>query len=84
MAEFEELSPGEYTRVVATSIYSRQSLTGAQAAFRNHCAVRIQPNGQNNVAVTVRPTGDASINPQEAVLEFWNYVVDTEAQRRLA
>jgi hypothetical protein len=84
MMGFVESSAGEFTRMVSTTIYSRQALTGAQAAFRSYCAVRIQPNGPNQVAVTVKPLGEALNSPQEAVLEFWNYVVDTEAQRRLA
>jgi hypothetical protein len=81
---FTESPAGEFSRVVSTSIYSRQALTAAQAAFRSHCTVRIQPNGPNQVAVAVKPLGEASNNPQEAVLEFWNFVMDTEAQRRLA
>lgn len=84
MIGFMESSTGEFMRVVSTTIYSRQALTGAQAAFRSHCAVHLQPNGHNQVAVTVKPLGEALNSPREAVLEFWNYVIDTEAQRRLA
>lgn len=83
MSGYEQPSPGEYTRLVPTSIYSRQAITAAQAAFKRHCAVTVRPGGQGFVAVSVRPIEEAATSAHDAVLEFWNFVLDTEAQRRL-
>jgi hypothetical protein len=83
MPELEQAMDGEYRRVVSTGIYSRQSLVAGQAAFRQHCKVTIEPRGRDQVAVVVKPIGEATTAPREAVLEFWNFVLDTEAQRRL-
>jgi len=83
MAGFAEPEDGEYRRSVSTGIYSRQALVAAQAAFRQHCKVSIQPCGDGQVAVAVQPVGEAAADPKQALLEFWNFVLDTEAQRRL-
>ena len=83
MAGFAQPEGGEYRRTVSTGIYSRQTLVAAQAAFRQHCKVTIQPSGQGEVAVAVKPLGEAAADPRQALLEFWNFVLDTEAQRRL-
>lgn len=83
MAGFAQPENGEYGRTVATDIYSRQALVAAQAAFRQHCKVTIQPVGSGQVAVAVKPIGESAADPRQAVLEFWNFVLDTEAQRRL-
>ncbi len=83
MAGFGEPEGGEYRRVVSTGIYSRQALVAAQAAFRQHCEVTIQPSGGGQVAVAVKPIGEAAADPGQALLEFWNFALDTEAQRRL-
>ena len=83
MSGFEQQEGGEYRRVVSTEIYSRQAIVSAQSAFRQHCKVIIQPSGPGQVAVAVKPIGEAAADPRQAVLEFWNFVLDTEAQRRL-
>jgi len=83
MAGFAQPEGGEYCRTVSTRIYSRQALVAAQAAFRQHCKITIQPSGQDQVAVAVKPIGEAAVDPGQAVLEFWNFALDTEAQRRL-
>ena len=83
MAGFPEPDNGEYHRVVSTDIYSRQAIVSAQSAFRQHCKVTIQPSGSGQVLVAVKPIGESSADPRQAVLEFWNFVLDTEAQRRL-
>ena len=83
MTGFGEPEAGEYRRTVSTAIYSRQALVAAQAAFREHCKVTIRPSGTGDVAVLVKPTGESAADPRHALLEFWNFVLDTEAKRRL-
>lgn len=83
MSGYEQPSPGEYARLVATTVYSRQAIAAAQASFKRHCAVTFRPSGQGFVTVSVRPIGEAATSARDAVLEFWNFVLDTEAQRRL-
>jgi len=84
MSTFYSEERGIYTRVVSNLMYSRQSIAAAQSAFRAHCSVTVRPQGQGNVAVHVKPLGESAREPTQAVLEFWNFVLDTEAQRRLA
>jgi hypothetical protein len=83
MSGYEQPVPGEFGRVVATSIYSREAISSAQSAFKRHCAVTVRPNGQGYVSVIVRPFGEAATLAAQAVLEFWNFALDAEAQRRL-
>jgi hypothetical protein len=82
-AGFAQPEDGEYRRVVTTGIYSRQALVVAQAAFRQHCKVAIQPSGENQAMVAVTPIGEAAADADQALLEFWTFARDTEAQRRL-
>lgn len=82
-AGFSQPQDGEYRRVISIEIYSRQALAAAQTAFRQHCKVTIQPSGQSQVAVAVKPIGEAAADPGQALMEFWNFALDTEAQRRL-
>jgi hypothetical protein len=35
------------------------------------------------ITVSIRPIGEAANDPEQTVLEYWNYVLDIEAQRRL-
>jgi hypothetical protein len=44
---------------------------------------RLQLLRTDMVTVRVEPLGDAAKAPAQAVLEFWNFVLDSEAQRRL-
>jgi hypothetical protein len=83
MSGFSQPEGGEYRRTVSTDLYSRQAIVSAQAAFRKHCKVTIQPTGSGEVAVSVKPIGESAADPRQALLEFWNFVLDTEAQRRL-
>jgi hypothetical protein len=83
MTGFAQPEDGEYRRVISTDIYSRQAIVSAQSAFRQHCKVTIQPSGSGQVAVSVKPLGESAADPRQALLEFWNFVLDTEAQRRL-
>jgi hypothetical protein len=83
MAGFQEPDSGEFRRTVSSDLYSRQAIVSAQSAFRDHCKVTIQPSGGGHVAVSVKPIGEAAADPRQALLEFWNFVLDTEAQRRL-
>jgi len=83
MALFEQSAPGEFSRVVSTSVYSRHAVFSAQSAFKRHCAVTVRPIGHDEILVTVRPIGEGLSTALQAVLEFWNFVLDTEAQRRL-
>jgi hypothetical protein len=83
MPGFTQPEGGEYRRAVPTDIYSRQAIVAAQSAFRQHCKVTIQLSGSGQVSVAVKPIGEAAADPGQAVLEFWNFVLDTEAQKRL-
>jgi hypothetical protein len=83
MPGFSQPTPGEFTRTASNAIYSRQAIATAQSAFKAHCSVTIRPQGAGLISVTVKPIGEASRSPEQAVLEFWNYVLDSEAQRRL-
>lgn len=83
MTGFHQDTPGDFSRTITNAMYSRQAISAAQAAFRQHCLVKVRPQGEGLVSVTVRPTGEAAKSPEQAVLEFWNFVLDSEAQRRL-
>jgi hypothetical protein len=83
MSVFAQQEGGGYRRTVSTDLYSRQAIVSAQAAFRQHCKIAIQPTRSGEVEVSVKPIGDSAADPRQALLEFWNFVLDTEAQRRL-
>ena len=83
MSGFAAPEGGEYRRAVSTAIYSRQALVAAQAAFRQFCTVTIRPDGTGQVMVAVKPIGESAASPRQAVLEFWNFVLDIQAQQRL-
>lgn len=83
MQAFQQQVPGEFSRTISNAMYSRQAISAAQSAFKQHCSVSVRPQGQGIVSVTVKPTGEAAKAPEQAVLEFWNFVLDSEAQRRL-
>ena len=83
MFGFHQGASGDFTRTISNAMYSRQAISAAQSAFKQHCAVNVRPQGQGLVTVTVKPTGEAAKAPTQAVLEFWNFVLDSEAQRRL-
>jgi hypothetical protein len=83
MLGFHQGTSGGFSRTISNAMYSRQAISAAQSAFKQHCAVSVTPQGQGMVTVSVKPTGEAAKAPTEAVLEFWNFVLDSEAQRRL-
>lgn len=83
MPGFQQEAPGEFSRTISNAMYSRQSISAAQAAFKAHCSITVRPQGNGIVTVAVRPTGEAAKSAAQAVLEFWNFVLDSEAQRRL-
>jgi hypothetical protein len=80
---FERQKTGEFTRTISNAVYSRQAISAAQSAFKQHCAISVWPQGQGTVTVSIRPIGEAANDPEQTVLEYWNYVLDIEAQRRL-
>jgi len=83
MPGFHQDANGDFSRTISNAMYSRQSISAPQAAFKAHCGVTVRPQGNGMVMVTVRPTGEAAKSAAQAVLEFWNFVLDSEAQRRL-
>jgi hypothetical protein len=83
MIGFQQGSSGDFSRTISNAMYSRQAISAAQSAFKQHCLVSVRPQGEGMVTVTVKPTGEAAKAPTQAVLEFWNFVLDSEAQRRL-
>jgi hypothetical protein len=83
MLGFHNAVSGEFSRTISNALYSRQSISAAQSAFKQHCMVSVRPQGQGIVTVTIKPMGEAANAPAQAVLEFWNFVLDSEAQRRL-
>jgi len=83
MSTFSHLNTGEFVRTASNAIYSRQAIAAAQAAFKAHCLVTVRPQGDGLISVAVKPIGEATESPERAVLEFWNYVLDSEAQRRM-
>ncbi len=83
MASLKLGAENECHRVVSSRFYSEQALRAAQSAFLKHCAVKIEPAGGGLLNVIVKPIGEAVSSGKEAILEFWNFALDTEAQRRL-
>jgi hypothetical protein len=83
MHAFEREDSGAFTRVISNAMYSRQSIAAAQAAFKQYCRVSAKPQGQGYVQVSIEVIGDAKSSARQAVLEFWNFVLDSEAKRRL-
>lgn len=83
MTGFEKSEDGAFSRAISNAVYSRQSVAAAQAAFKQHCTVSVRPGGNGLVTVKVLPKGEAAKTPRQAVLEFWNFVLDAEAQKRL-
>lgn len=80
---FERGDREAFVRVVSNAVYSRHSIASAQAAFKQHCRVSAKPRGQGYVEVSIQVIGEAASSTRQAVLEFWNFVLDSEAKRRL-
>jgi hypothetical protein len=70
-------------RIVSSRIYSQDAIHAARAAFLEHCAVQVEPAGDGLLKVIVAPVGEAIAAPREAILAFWNFVLDSEAQSRI-
>lgn len=83
MSRFSLLDGNEYHRLVSIRIYSQEALSAAKAAFLEHCTVRVEHAREELFNVIVAPVGESIAAPREAILAFWNYVLDSEAQSRI-
>ena len=70
------------TRTVDLSIYSKESIRAASAAFEELCGIEIA-YGSDRVTITI----DANLDGERfrnLFLGFWNFALDCESKERLS
>jgi hypothetical protein len=72
----------QFTRQVSNDLYSRTAIAAARAAYAPYCSVRILPKADNSAEVTVTISDAHTGDARKIALEFWNFVIDTECQRK--
>jgi hypothetical protein len=73
-----------FTRCIDSAVYPRKAFVKARETYAAYCVVTAVPieSGRAEVTIEVKPeyAGDA----RQVMLEFWNFLLDTTCELRLA
>jgi hypothetical protein len=79
---FIKAPDGALSREVSARVYSQDVLSAACSAFQEFCRTEISGDGTGRLLVSIYPHEPE--RGRNCVLAFWNFVLNSEAERRFA
>lgn len=73
----------EIVRVIDHGIYPRKALSEARAAYKDYCAVRVEPLPGDCARLTITVLPKHADDGREVVLSFLNFALDKSAEIHL-
>ena len=73
----------EIVRLIDHGIYPRKAISEARAAYKDYCAVRVEPLPGDRARLTISVLPNHASDSREVVLNFLNYALDKSAEVHL-
>jgi len=73
----------DFVRVIDHGIYPRKAISDARAAYKDYCAVRVEPLPDDCARLTIAVLPKHATESREVVLSFLNYALDKSAEIHL-
>lgn len=73
----------DIVRVVDHAIYPRKAIGEARTAYKEYCAVRVEPLPGDSARLTITVSPKHVANSREIILNFLNYALDISAEIHL-
>jgi hypothetical protein len=73
----------DIVRVIDHGIYPRKAIGEARAAYKDYCAVRVEPLPSDSACLTISVLPKHAPESREVVLSFLNYALDKSAEIHL-
>lgn len=73
----------DIVRVIDHGIYPRKAISEARAAYKDYCAVRVEPLPSDRARLTITVLPKHAADSREVVLSFLNYALDKSAEIHL-
>ncbi len=72
-----------YTKKISNFVFDKSDVRDARHAFLQYLDVQIKPCELNCVELSFRVHSEYESQSREVILEFFNYLIDTSAQRKM-
>jgi len=73
----------KFVRVIDHRLYPRKAISEARSAYKDYCAVCVEPLPSDCARLTVTVLPKHAANGREVVLSFFNFVLDKAAEINL-